>query len=96
MGLIREHVLANVSEVKAISARFNGVEIRLFESVAREEDHENSDVDFLVEFPRGASILDEVHLEIQLSELFDCPVDVVPLGGLKPRDAHLIGRASSF
>ncbi len=96
MGAIRERVLANASEVKALTARFKVADIRLFGSVARDEDQESSDVGFLVEFQQGASILDQVHLDIQLSQLLECPVDVVPLGGLKPRDAHLIEGAVSF
>ncbi len=93
MGVIRARVLSNVAQIKALANQHKAIEIRLFGSVAQGEDRENSDIDFLVEFERGASILDQVHLEIALRQLLECPVEVVPLGGLKARDAHVIETA---
>ncbi|MFM8352695.1 MAG: nucleotidyltransferase family protein, partial [Actinomycetales bacterium] len=60
---------------------------------ARGEDHSGSDVDFLVEFGPEASIIDQVHLEADLRALLNCKVDVVPVGGLKPRDSHVLAEA---
>jgi uncharacterized protein with HEPN domain len=65
----------------------------VFGSVARSEDLADSDVDFLVECAPGASILDQIHLENDLRELLGCSVDVIPIGALKPRDAHVIAEA---
>jgi predicted nucleotidyltransferase len=51
--------------------------VRLFGSVARGEEHENSDVDFLVRLEPGRTLLDLVRLETKLEELLGRPVDVV-------------------
>lgn len=41
---------------------------------------------FLVQFEPGSSLFDLLHLQDDLEELLGCPVDVVSVGGLKPRD----------
>lgn len=87
---------AHAEEIKGLLARRHAVDIKVFGSVARGEDRDDSDVDFLVEFGPGASILDQVHLERDLRNLLDCDVDVIPLGGLKPRDEHVLAEAVSL
>lgn len=96
MGEIRDVVMAHSPEIKGLLARRHALSIKVFGSVARGEDHPGSDVDFLVEFGPGASILDQVHLEADLRALLDCDVDVVPVGGLKARDGHLLAEAVSL
>lgn len=93
MGEVRDVLFAHAAEVISLLARRNAVDIRIFGSVARGEDSEGSDVDFLVEFGPEASILHQVHLELDLGALLDCEVDVVALGGLKARNAHLLAEA---
>ncbi len=96
MGEIRNRVMAQAEDIKALLARRHALDIKVFGSVARSEDREDSDVDFLVEFSPGASILDQVHLELDLRALLDCDVDVVAIGGLKSRDEHLLAEAVSL
>lgn len=96
MGEIRNTVFARAEDIKGLLARRHALDIKVFGSVARAEDREDSDVDFLVEFGPGASILDQVHLELDLRALLDCNVDVVPVGGLKSRDARLLAEAVSL
>ena len=67
------------------AARHGAFNIRIFGSVARGEDDENSDIDFLVELEPGRSILDLGGLQIELQELLGCPVDVITVNGLKER-----------
>lgn len=93
MGAIRDAVMEHSDEIKELLARRHAVSIKVFGSVARDEDHADSDVDFLVEFGPGASIIDQVHLERDLRALLKCEVDVVPLGGLKARDGHVLAEA---
>ena len=93
VGQIREVVMAHAEEIKGLLAFRHAREIKVFGSVARSEDIADSDVDFLVEFAPGASILDQIHLENDLRELLGCSVDVIPIGALKPRDAHVIAEA---
>ena len=49
----------------------------VFGSVARGEDDEASDIDFLVEFEPDSSLFDLLHLKDDLEELLGCTVDVV-------------------
>lgn len=59
--------------------------VRLFGSVARGESGPEIDVDFLVEFEPGRSLLDYGDLIADLEQLLACKVDVVSERGLRPR-----------
>ena len=61
----------------------------VFGSVARGNENESSDIDFLVEFEPGSTLFDLLHLGDELEHLLDVPVDVVSAGGLKDRDDHI-------
>jgi predicted nucleotidyltransferase len=63
--------------------------VSLFGSAARGDDHADSDFDFLVEFEPGSSLFDLMDLQEALESLLDAHVDVVSVGGLKDRDAHI-------
>ena len=79
----------NSESIKAIAARHKGLKIAVFGSVARGEDGPDSDVDFLVTFDKGTSLLDLVRLKDALEEFLKIPVDVISMGGLKKRDSHI-------
>jgi predicted nucleotidyltransferase len=81
-----ELVEAKRGELRHAAARHQGRAIAVFGSVARGEERPDSDLDFLVEFEPGSSLFDLVRLQDELRELLGCPVDVVSLGGLLPRD----------
>jgi predicted nucleotidyltransferase len=70
-------------EVLALAAEHHATDVRVFGSVARGDDTLESDLDLLVEFLPGASVLDLWGLESELSELLGCPVDVVSEAGVK-------------
>ncbi len=70
---LREHRDA----VLAIIASHRATDPRVFGSVARGEDEPGSDLDLVVRFTDDASVLDEVGLRIELSDLLGIPVDVV-------------------
>ena len=57
----------------------------LFGSFARGEETPTSDIDFLVEFPSGISLLDVAHLKNCLEDEFGRNVDVVDYHHIKPR-----------
>lgn len=65
----------------------------VFGSVARGDAAAASDVDFLVEFEPGRSLLDQVHLIDELGALLGTRVDVVARGGLLDRDHHIVAEA---
>jgi predicted nucleotidyltransferase len=57
--------------------------IRVFGSVARGDNVEGSDVDFLVEFDPGRTLFDLIGLRLDLRELLGVEVDVVTPGSLR-------------
>ena len=53
----------------------------------------NSDVDFLVEFEPGRSLLDQAHMIDELGLLLGTRVDFVAKSGLLDRDNHILAEA---
>jgi uncharacterized protein len=76
----------NGEAIKAFAARHKAFNVAVFGSVARGEDRPDSDVDFLVTFDKGTSLLDLVGLQDALADYLKIPVDVISTGGLKERD----------
>lgn len=72
-------------EICAAGAEYGARYIRLFGSVARGEDGPESDVDFLVRFEPGTTLLDQAGLIIEFERLLGRKVDVVSDRGLKER-----------
>lgn len=64
-------------EVLQIAARRGGANVRLFGSVLRGDDTQDSDIDLLISFRPGTSIFDRGGLLMELREALGCPVDVV-------------------
>jgi len=78
-----EHQRENVAEV---FARYPVARVWVFGSVARGDDHPDSDLDLLVELTPGASVVDILGLDEELSTLLGCPVDVVTTRELDSND----------
>ena len=69
-------------EILQLCAKYGARNVRVFGSVARGEDREDSDVDFLVEFEPGRSLFDQSGLVQELEELLGRKADVVTERGL--------------
>jgi predicted nucleotidyltransferase len=69
------------------------IAIAAFGSVARGDDGPESDIDLLVDFEPGASLVDEFHLQEELEQFLRTQVDVVSRGGLKPCDTQIRAEA---
>jgi hypothetical protein len=68
-----------------LASQFGASRLRVFGSVARGEETSDSDVDFLVEFPRGYDLLTQRMPLVQgLGELLQRKVDLVPEHELNP------------
>jgi hypothetical protein len=67
-----------------LASKYGIRSVRLFGSVARRESNPQSDVDVLVDFEPGRSLLDHVGFEQDLQTLLGCNVDVVVEGGISP------------
>jgi len=65
------------SAVLAIATNLGASNVRVFGSVLRKEDSEKSDVDLLVDVPRGTTLLDMVRLQKALEAELGVPVDVL-------------------
>ena len=79
-----DELQARRDELLAIFERNGAHAVRVFGSVARGDSDENSDVDFLVAFEPGRSLLDLAGLVGDLEDDLGCPVNVVSENGLRP------------
>jgi predicted nucleotidyltransferase len=84
-----EFLRANSKAIKTIAARHKARSIAVFGSVARGDDHPDSDIDFLVDCDPTASLFDLVHMRQELSDFLKVDVDLIDQGGLLPRDSHI-------
>jgi predicted nucleotidyltransferase len=85
MQALREELRKRRPEIESVAARYGARRVRLFGSVARGEEREDSDIDLLVEFDPGRSLLDHAGLVLALEALLGRPVEVASERGLKPK-----------
>ncbi|GAA0618792.1 hypothetical protein GCM10009547_21450 [Sporichthya brevicatena] len=79
--LLRRHRRA----IFEIATRRKAHNLRVFGSVARGDEHAESDVDLLVDLERGVGLVGLAGLTRELTELLGVPVDVIPADTLKAR-----------
>jgi predicted nucleotidyltransferase/predicted transcriptional regulator of viral defense system len=84
-GPTGRRVAAHRGELLEVLRRHDVTNPEIFGSAARGDDHEGSDVDILVDFPPGTSIIDIIGIQHELEDLLGVPVDLVPRSGLKER-----------
>lgn len=77
-------------EIKRAAARHRVESISLIGSVARGEDGEDSDIDFLVDFEEGTSLFDVGGLAVDLEEILGEKVDVVDSAGSGERRDRIL------
>jgi len=82
---LEELLKAKREEILKVCAKYGAHNVRVFGSVARGEADEQSDIDLIVDFEPGRSLLDHAGLWLELQELLGVKVDVVSSGGIKPR-----------
>jgi len=80
---LRDRVLELRDDIRRAAADNGARDVRVFGSVARGEEREGSDVDFLVAVEPGRSLLDLARLELRLEQLLGRRVDVVTEAGLR-------------
>lgn len=71
-----DELRARRSEILRLAAARGASNVRVFGSVARGEAGPTSDVDLLIEFEKGRSLIDLTGLERELEELLGCKVDI--------------------
>ncbi len=70
------------SAILELANQFGARNVRIFGSVARGEEKPSSDLDVLVDFDPGRSLLDLSGFRLGLEDLLGFPVDVVVEGGI--------------
>jgi predicted nucleotidyltransferase len=82
--MTKEQILTTLSRIKPdVTREYKAEIVGLFGSWARNEQAINSDIDILVNFQKGATLLDLSGIVIYLKELFKTKVDVVSESSLR-------------
>lgn len=82
------------SELLRAAAEHLAHNLRIFGSVARGEDRPDSDIDFLVDFAPGASLLDLIGLQQDIEAILGRRADVVTPDAVSPLlREHILGEA---
>jgi uncharacterized protein len=87
-----DQLRARREEIIALARRRGAHNVRVFGSIARGDQSSASDVDLLVDFETGRSLLDLTGLWLELETALGCKVDVVSSRGLRPRVASEVMR----
>jgi len=87
-------ILDRRDEIKQLAARYGAHDIRVFGSVARGQSTRDSDLDLVVRFDPGRSLLDQGGLLMDLRELLGIKVDLVSEGALTGRFGEIVRRES--
>ncbi|PWR69707.1 nucleotidyltransferase family protein [Methanospirillum lacunae] len=77
-----DDVIRRKEAIQKVAAIHGARKIRIFGSVIRGEDTPESDLDLLVEFEPGRSLIDHIALIQDLQDLLERNVDVVTENGL--------------
>ena len=94
MGSRRDNVLGKYGEaIRCAAANNKADSIALVGSVARDDDTDDSDYDFLVRFADGASLFDLAGLKLELEDLLGSDIDVISAGGLKDKHRGILDDA---
>ncbi|OGU66325.1 MAG: hypothetical protein A2499_15620 [Stygiobacter sp. RIFOXYC12_FULL_38_8] len=64
---------------------FGVKEIRVFGSVARNEQNDNSDIDLLVEMEKNKSLFDRLDFKHEIEQLLQQKVDVISIKAIRGR-----------
>jgi predicted nucleotidyltransferase len=73
------------AEILRLAEKRGARNLRVFGSVARGDNDDSSDIDFLVDLDPGRTLFDMSGLLLDLEMLLHKPVDVVTERGLRPR-----------
>lgn len=84
-GLTLDHLRQRRDEIIALASRHGARNVRVFGSVARGDAFAGSDLDLVVDFDTGRSLMDHGELMLDLEAVLGCRVDVVSARGLGDR-----------
>jgi hypothetical protein len=78
-------IQSNKENILHIAEKHGAHNVRIFGSVSRGEENDKSDIDFLVDFVQGSSLVDLIKVKQALEDLLGRKVDVVTEKALHPR-----------
>jgi uncharacterized protein len=84
-ALTLDHLRQRRDQIIALAGRHGASNVRVFGSVARGDAVAGSDLDLLVDFEPGRSLMDHGELIMDLEAVLGCRVDVVGARGLHDR-----------
>ncbi len=90
---LRALVETRKDDIEALAHRYGISNVRLFGSVARGDSGPASDIDFLVDLPRNATLFDLAGFRRELKAMLGVDVDVVSSRALLPRDRDVLEEA---
>jgi predicted nucleotidyltransferase len=77
--MLLDDLHAKTQEITSLAKRYGARRIRVFGSVARGEETLDSDIDILVDFPKGYDLFEQrLPLCEKLSELTGRKIDLIP------------------
>uniref|UniRef100_UPI0040489E0E nucleotidyltransferase family protein n=1 Tax=Rheinheimera sp. TaxID=1869214 RepID=UPI0040489E0E len=85
-----EALFHNRALIHTLVSRYKATNPRIFGSVAKAKDTENSDLDLLVDTLPGATLFDLGELQVCLEEALGVPVDLLTPGDLPEKLRSLI------
>ena len=74
---IRQRLEALKPQVLEVARRYGASNLRIDGSIATGQEHSASDLDLLVDLPKGQSLLGLISLRQELEDLLGCSVDVL-------------------
>ncbi|HZK79764.1 MAG TPA: nucleotidyltransferase family protein [Humisphaera sp.] len=83
--ITKEDIRKRRDEITRLAEQHGAYDVRIFGSVARGDADETSDLDLIVRFEPGRSLLDHGGLLMDLRELLGMKVDVIDEGALTGR-----------
>jgi predicted nucleotidyltransferase len=81
---IGEAVREQREAILRVAAKHGATQVRLIGSVARGDARPDSDLDLLVKWQEGTSLLDQAALKLELESLLGRKVDIASDGWVKP------------
>ncbi|WP_241254523.1 nucleotidyltransferase family protein [Brevibacillus sp. SYP-B805] len=84
MSNLNRLIIMKRNEILQIASRHGAKNLRIFGSQVKETAQKDSDIDVLVEFEEGRSLLDRIALIQDLEDLLGMKVDVVSEKALHP------------
>ena len=81
---IRQRLEALKPQVLEVARRYGASNLRIYGSIATGQEHPASDLDLLVDLPKGQSLLGLISLRQDLQDLLGCSVGVTEAENLHP------------